>query len=115
GRRQKRGAPAGPPRGRGARAPTPPAAAPAASADPTAPTLPEPARAWAQTAPWPPAREIRRTERAERRARRPRSFLTPLTLSALLIGGGVAALLQSLGVLEINLTVALATATCIVA
>jgi hypothetical protein len=87
-------------------------ALPAPEPEPAAPT--EPASAWTQTAPWPTAREIRRTARAERRAQRPRSFLTPVTLSGLLIGGGVMALLQSNDVIDVNLTVALAVATCVV-
>ena len=61
-----------------------------------------------------PARTQRRAARRERRAQRPRSFLTPLTLSVLLIGAGVAFLLQAAGALDVNLTVALAIGTCVV-
>jgi predicted membrane protein len=49
-----------------------------------------------------------------RRAQRPRSFLTPLTLSVLLIGAGVASLLQATGALDVNLTVVLAIGTAVV-
>jgi predicted membrane protein len=76
-----------------------------------------PPSAWTQTAPWPAplsARSRRRDWIRERRARRGRSFLTPLTLSILLIGGGIASLLQATGALDVNLTVALAIATCAV-
>jgi phage shock protein PspC (stress-responsive transcriptional regulator) len=75
----------------------------AAFVPPTAPSPPLPpvpptSSAWGQTAPWPtaPQRRPRRT--------RPRSFLTPITLSVLLIGAGAAALIDSAGWL--NLTVA---------
>jgi len=87
---------------------------------PTAPppgAAPVPPSAWTQTAPWPAppsARAARRSSRIERRARRSRPFLTPLTLSVLLIGAGIASLLQATGALEVNLTVVLATATCLV-
>jgi phage shock protein PspC (stress-responsive transcriptional regulator)/predicted membrane protein len=82
---------------------------------PTQPVLVPPS-AWTQTAPWPAssARAQRRTARDERRARRPRSFLTPLTLSVLLIGAGVAFLLQASGAADVNLTVVLAIGTCVV-
>jgi phage shock protein PspC (stress-responsive transcriptional regulator)/predicted membrane protein len=75
-----------------------------------------PPSAWTQTAQWPAssARAQRRAARHERRAQRPRPFLTPLTLSVLLIGAGVAYLLQATGALEVNLTVALAIGTCVV-
>jgi phage shock protein PspC (stress-responsive transcriptional regulator)/predicted membrane protein len=80
-----------------------------------------PPSAWTQTAPWPvpPSHRAQRRQwridrRDERRARRPRSFLTPLTLSILLIGGGVASLLEATGALDVNLTVVLAIATCVV-
>ena len=87
---------------------------------PTAPllgTAPVPPSAWTQNAPWPAppsARASRRSSRLARRARRPRPFLTPLTLSALLIGAGIASLLQATGALDVNLTVVLAIATCFV-
>ncbi|MDQ1380844.1 MAG: hypothetical protein QOJ71_1563, partial [Actinomycetota bacterium] len=80
-----------------------------------------PPSAWTQTAPWPapPSQRAQRRQwridrRDERRARRPRSFLTPLTLSILLIGGGIASLLEATGALDVNLTVVLAIATCVV-
>src|SRR5262249_51343552 len=86
--------------------------------DDTHPTQPTslPPTAWTQTAPWPStgARTQRRDARRERRAQRPRSFLTPLTLSVLLIGAGVTFLLQATGALDVNLTVALAIGTCVV-
>jgi predicted membrane protein len=75
-----------------------------------------PPSAWTQTADWPAggARAQRRAARSERRARRPRPFLTPLTLSILLIGAGVAFFLQATGALDVNLTVVLAIGTCVV-
>ncbi len=91
-----------------------PAESPTASLAETAPVPPS---AWTQTAPWPAppsARAWRRSSRIERRAQRPRPFLTPLTLSALLIGAGIASLLQATGALDVNLTVVLAIATCVV-
>ncbi len=84
------------------------------------PAPPVPPSAWTQHAPWPivsstpSARARRREWRHERRAQRPRSFLTPLTLSVLLIGAGVAGLLQTTGALDVNLTIVLALGTCIV-
>jgi phage shock protein PspC (stress-responsive transcriptional regulator)/predicted membrane protein len=80
-------------------------------------TAPVPPSAWTQTSPWPAppsARAWRRSSRLERRASRRRPFLTPLTLSALLIGAGIASLLQATGALDVNLTVVLAIATCLV-
>jgi predicted membrane protein len=88
--------------------------------DPAGPTPTEPVlvppSAWTQTAPWPAsgARTQRRAARRERRAQRPWSFLTPLTLSVLLIGAGVASLLQATGAVDVNLTVLLAIGTCVV-
>jgi phage shock protein PspC (stress-responsive transcriptional regulator)/predicted membrane protein len=94
-----------------------PAAAPPdpEGATPTEPVFVPPS-AWTQTAPWPAtsARAQRRAARHERRAQRPRSFLTPLTLSVLLIGAGVASLLQATGALDVNLTVVVAIGTCVV-
>jgi phage shock protein PspC (stress-responsive transcriptional regulator)/predicted membrane protein len=84
---------------------------------PMPPTSPVPPTAWTQRAPWPAApssRARRRASRDERRAQRPRSFLTPLTLSVLLIGAGLASLLQATGALDVNLTVVLAIGTGIV-
>jgi predicted membrane protein len=85
------------------------------TASPTEPVFVPPS-AWTQTAQWPAsdARAQRRAARYERRAHRPRSFLTPLTLSVLMIGAGVAALFQATGALDINLTVLLAIGTCVV-
>jgi len=74
----------------------------------------EPVSAWTQTAPWPTIRDARRVQRRERRARRPRPFLTPLTLSVLLVAAGVTSFLQAIEVIELNVTVALAIATCAV-
>jgi phage shock protein PspC (stress-responsive transcriptional regulator)/predicted membrane protein len=76
-----------------------------------------PPSAWTQTAPWPTppsGRARRRASRFDRHARRPRPFLTPLTLSVLLIGAGIASLLQATGALDVNLTVVLAIATSVV-
>ncbi|MDQ1447131.1 MAG: hypothetical protein QOC79_102 [Actinomycetota bacterium] len=95
-----------------------PADTPADTATASLPeTAPVPPSAWTQTAPWPAppsARAWRRSSRLERRASRRRPFLTPLTLSALLIGAGIASLLQATGALDVNLTVVLAIATCLV-
>jgi predicted membrane protein len=99
-------------------APTIEATAPVTGPAIDAPTQPVfvPPSAWTQTAQWPASggRARRRAARSERRARRPRPFLTPLTLSVLLIGAGVAFLLQATGALDVNLTVALAIGTCVV-
>jgi phage shock protein PspC (stress-responsive transcriptional regulator)/predicted membrane protein len=87
---------------------------------PPPPPPPVPPSAWTQNAPWPTvppvpsARALRRESRHMRRAQRPRSFLTPLTLSVLLIGAGVASLLQATGALDVNLTVVLAIGTAVV-
>jgi hypothetical protein len=90
-----------------------PAEAETADTEP-ADTVNVPPTAWTQTASWPapppPAPPVPR--RPPRRRRRP--FLTPLTLSVLLIGGGIASLLQATGALDVNLTVLLALATSIV-
>ena len=90
----------------------------ASTADTESPTAPaEPVSAWTQTAPWPTIDDARRAHRAhrrERRARRPRPFLTPLTLSLLLIAAGVTSFLQAIEAVEVNLTVAFAIATCAV-
>jgi len=91
---------------------------PASSASGFVPPVPPvPPSAWTQTAPWPTppsARSQRRAARSERRAARPRSFITPLTLSVLLIGAGIASLVQATGAADVNLTVVLAIGTCIV-
>jgi phage shock protein PspC (stress-responsive transcriptional regulator) len=74
--------------------------------------VPATTSAWTQSAPWPtapPPREVRR-----RRRERPRPFLTPLTLSLLMIGAGVASGLHATGVVDVDLTSALAVATCVV-
>jgi phage shock protein PspC (stress-responsive transcriptional regulator) len=76
-----------------------------------------PPSAWTQTAPWPAppsARALRREARSRRRAARPRPFLTPITLGVLLVGAGVASLLQATNALDVNVTVVLAIGTCIV-
>ena len=72
-----------------------------------------PPTAWTQTATWPAPPSRRERRRTYRRAR-PRSFLTPVTLSVLLIGAGIASLLQATGALDVNLTVVLAIGTCVV-
>jgi phage shock protein PspC (stress-responsive transcriptional regulator)/predicted membrane protein len=84
---------------------------------PTAGVAPVPPSAWNQTTAWPTppsARARRRAYRIERHASRARPFLTPLTLSVLLIGAGIASLLQATGALDVNLTLVLAIATCVV-
>jgi predicted membrane protein len=76
-----------------------------------------PPSAWTQTAPWPAppsARSLRRASRRDRRDRRARPFLTPVTLSVLLIGAGIASLLQATGAADVNLTVLLAIGTGVV-
>ncbi len=73
-----------------------------------------PPTAWTQTAPWATIRDERRRQRREWRAQRPRPFLTPLTLSVLLIGAGIASFLQATGWLDVNLAVVLAIGTCLV-
>ena len=80
---------------------------------------PVPPTAWTQTAPWPgtvppSARALRRAARDGARSRRRRPFLPPLTLSVLMIGAGVASLLQVTGAVDVNVTVALAIATGVV-
>jgi hypothetical protein len=83
---------------------------------PTAPIPPQPpttsaqtTSAWTQHAPWPAPP---RPPRPKRPRRRP--FLTPLTLSVLLIGGGVVALLNEADVTDITTAQALAGAVCVV-
>jgi phage shock protein PspC (stress-responsive transcriptional regulator)/predicted membrane protein len=93
------------------------AAATAESPSATTTTTTVPATAWTQTTSWPTgsdARADRRAARIERRARRPRPFLTPLTLSVLFIGAGIASLLQATDAADVNLTVVLAIGTCVV-
>jgi len=110
------------------------------SAQPTAPTAPEalnapeaetateaaglttdptavPPSAWTQTAEWPlppSQRSLRRASRRDRRDRRARPFLTPVTLSILLFGAGIASLLQATGAADVNVTVLFAIGTCVV-
>jgi phage shock protein PspC (stress-responsive transcriptional regulator) len=87
---------------------------------PTETTPEAPPTAWTQTQEWPTpprrhdARDLRREARRERRRARPRPFLTPITLSVLLIGGGITGLLQASGALDVNITIALAIATLFV-
>ncbi len=68
--------------------------------------------AWGQRAPWasPPAP----SRHVHRHRHRPRSFVTPLTLSALLVYAGVVALLNATGAIEVNIEAALAIALGIV-
>jgi phage shock protein PspC (stress-responsive transcriptional regulator)/predicted membrane protein len=75
---------------------------------------PPPASAWTQTAEWPTPPPPGRDERRAHRRRRPRPFLTPIALSVLLIGAGVASFLQSIDAIDLNLTIAFAIATCFV-
>jgi phage shock protein PspC (stress-responsive transcriptional regulator) len=105
-----------------AAAPAPPATvSPADHADTLTLETPElepdddvPPTAWTQTQPWASIRDERRRQRREMRAQRPRPFLTPLTLSVLLIGAGIASFLQATGLLNINLAIVFAIGTCIV-
>jgi phage shock protein PspC (stress-responsive transcriptional regulator) len=82
----------------------------ATAAEPPAPPQP-PTTAWTQTAPWP------MTPPRPPRVRRPRErpFLTPVTLSVLLIGAGVVALLHEVDAIDVNLTVVFAVGLGIVA
>jgi hypothetical protein len=75
---------------------------PASPLPPSTPVPPQPptTSAWTQHAPWPAPPPV--PPRVRRPRRRP--FLTPLTISLLLIGAGVAALLDSAG--WVHLTVA---------
>jgi phage shock protein PspC (stress-responsive transcriptional regulator)/predicted membrane protein len=74
-----------------------------------------PASAWTQTAPWATVQRERREQRRARRAQRPKPFITPITLSVLLIGAGVTFLLNAADVISVNLAVVFATGTLIVA
>jgi phage shock protein PspC (stress-responsive transcriptional regulator) len=95
---------------------------PTSPSAPTAPTsvldlAPDddvPPTAWSQNRPWAHWRTTRRDHRREWRARRPRPFLGPLTFSVLLIGAGVASLLEATGAVDVNLAIVLAIGTCIV-
>jgi hypothetical protein len=87
--------------------PTVPATAAAAGAG--APPEP-PTTAWTQRAPWPATSRPPRPRRA-----REQPFLTPLTLSVLLIGAGVVALLDALDVIEVEPSIVLASALGLVA
>jgi len=109
-------------------------AAPGATGDAGAPAAGSPAEtaedpatstAWSQQSswprppwpspPWPPGPRWARPHdpRPPRRPRR-RSFLTPLTISVLLIGAGAAALLDSVGAVHVTLAAALATGLIVV-
>jgi len=79
---------------------------PTASVPPPPPTT----SAWTQHAPWPAPPP--RPPRPRRPRRRP--FLTPLTLSVLLIGGGLVALLNDADVTDITTAQALAGAVCVI-
>jgi hypothetical protein len=110
-------------------APVPPGATELASADPATetpdttstapppPPFPQPpttsaptTSAWTQHASWPAPPP--RPPRPKRPRRRP--FLTPLTLSVLLIGGGVVALLNDADVTAVTTAQALAGAVCVI-
>jgi phage shock protein PspC (stress-responsive transcriptional regulator)/predicted membrane protein len=80
----------------------PPPPSPTSSWAPT-PPLPPTSSAWTQTHPWPVGPPPR-----PRRPRR-RSFLTPVTISILLIGAGGAALLDSAGAVHLTVAGVLAT------
>jgi phage shock protein PspC (stress-responsive transcriptional regulator) len=71
--------------------------------------------AWTQHAPWPtpPTPPWPHAPRP-RRPRRPRSFLTPLTLSVLLIGGGVVWLLDNNGTTHFTVAGVFAGGLCVV-
>jgi hypothetical protein len=83
--------------------------------DQDAATATQTTTAWTQHAPWPtpPAPPWPRAPRPPRR-RRPRSFLTPLTLSVLLIGGGVVWLLDNNGTTHFTVAGVLAGGLCVV-
>jgi phage shock protein PspC (stress-responsive transcriptional regulator) len=89
----------------------PPAAAWEPPTTPTSavpPMPPIPPSAWTQSAPWPVA-PVPRVHR-----RRPRSFLTPLTCSLLLIGGGIVTLLDDNGTTHLTAAEILAGALTLV-
>jgi phage shock protein PspC (stress-responsive transcriptional regulator)/predicted membrane protein len=85
----------------------------AATVTTAAATDERPPSAWSQTAEWPTPPSYRRMRRSHRR-KRPRPFLTPIALSVLLIGAGVASFLQAIDAIDVNLTIAFAIATCFV-
>jgi phage shock protein PspC (stress-responsive transcriptional regulator)/predicted membrane protein len=70
-----------------------------------------PTSAWTQTAPWATIRQERREQRRARRAQRRRPFITPVTLSILLIGAGVALFIGASGIADVNLAVVFAIGT----
>ena len=74
------------------------AAAPDASVAPSATTE----SAWTQRAPWPYWPEDPPRHPRHPRPPRHRSFLTPLTISILLLGAGVAALLEVTGAMDVD-------------
>jgi phage shock protein PspC (stress-responsive transcriptional regulator) len=100
---------------------------PSATATVDEPTTPAPAAspgtttAWSQHSPWPapptrppgPGWGRSHWPRPPRRPRR-RSFLTPITLSILLIGAGVAALLDSVDAVHLTLAAVLASGLIVV-
>jgi hypothetical protein len=92
--------------------PVDPAPTPALPVPPGAPAPPEPptTSAWTQHAPWPAPPP--RPPRPPRTRHRP--FLTPLTISLLLIGGGLAALLDSAGWVHLTLAGVLASGLILV-
>ena len=75
---------------------------------PPLPPIPPTSSAWTQAQPWPTARPPR-----PRRPRR-RPFLTPITISLLLIGGGAAALLDSADVVHLTVAGVLASGLIVV-
>jgi phage shock protein PspC (stress-responsive transcriptional regulator) len=77
--------------------------------------------AWSQHSPWPAPPPVPPSPGWARshwprppRRRRPRSFLTPITLSVLLIGAGAAALLDSIDAVHLTLAAVLASALIVV-
>jgi phage shock protein PspC (stress-responsive transcriptional regulator) len=101
---------------------TPPADDAATAETPTTtPLTTTTSTAWSQHSPWPappapPDRGRWSRPRAPRPPRPPRrrSFLTPLTISVLLIGAGAAALLDSVGAVHLTLAAVLASALIVV-
>jgi phage shock protein PspC (stress-responsive transcriptional regulator) len=78
---------------------------------PPTPPLPPTSSAWTQTTPWPvgPPPLPRRPRRPRRR-----SFLTPITISILLIGAGAAALLDSADAVHVTVAGVLASGLLVV-
>jgi phage shock protein PspC (stress-responsive transcriptional regulator) len=91
---------------------------------PPAPTVPPTSSAWTQPRPWPaggiaapprPAKPPRPPKSPRTKAPHPSPWLAPLTVSVLVLGAGLAALLDTIGVLDVDIEVAGAIALGVVA